>query len=748
MKKSESSKMRRGLKRLGCALGCTALIMAAVWPGSEYHATATEANAPKAQIELAQIETDTLELSLEVNASAVNDKFQSIGTVLKVNSEYLTPIMWQEPTVTFPGHVVGDLRVNLTGATSWRNAAILPTKGSDYFSGKTAYAYQRAGDKWIYIYLSTEAAKPYEYAYEFDDATGGNAPIKTVTVRFQYNAAKAADKDAFNALLTPTGGVALSDVLTFAESANSPQVGGRNLFCVTEKTAYSYPQQTGEELLEPQDADVGYFLLNEDGQTVNTGGGGGPVAADTSKIRTIIFYDWDGTTELGQIAVQTGDPLSPDRYQELLRPYIDPAAGTISGFTYTPDAGNEGYIYNPDAATKPMITDKGGYTFVGWVPLAAEMSHYAAGEEIPEATDPQSEGLIKWEKADPDNDPDTLFTSITQNLKVKACYQGNSLCMDYGMYTIELVRVSRVEATENARVEVNVFRRFNGDEGKFSARLYRPVLAVSTVANEAQFYFDIDLENKDATSMSYIVPTTVSDFSMEIFDMYGAAWRENGAPSGLNMVVYSAGILQDGGGFGDIGIADYLTEQSKETYNAGQANIGTSAFNGAAYQTYFGMTVGFSDLANKNKQIVDAWKLANGATGAPMEESASKLTYGQIKAVLDGTEVAFIKDISFTDTDPETNELGGQISWSESGTLNGANVTEYKLFWSYEGGYPVAEEDGGLIGTAPAGSGGFTIPDDTYYDANFLCIMIYPYSSAGDEYPVCGIIPVVNLGAE
>ena len=127
---------------------------------------------------------------------------------------------------------------------------------------------------------------------------------RAVTVRFQVNADKTATGGAIYAINSALNALDLVQDKTAVNIAAADPVLATSPVYTTSGAMYVSSNETSQLLTEQIQPDVS-FLLVEKGQTVNSGGGGG----DLSNIAVVNFYDWDGTTLLGSLAVEKGTTI-------------------------------------------------------------------------------------------------------------------------------------------------------------------------------------------------------------------------------------------------------------------------------------------------------------------------------------------------------------------------------------------------------------------------------------------------------
>ena len=476
---------------------------------------------------------------------------------------------------------------------------------------------------------------------------------------------------------------------------------------------------------------------------------GGSTEADVSKIRTVTFYDWDGTTKLGVVAVGVEeDPedkimkgkLSKDAYKEFLEPLLNPDAMTIGDDTYetTPNADNEGYIFNPERQTKPLLTDKGGYTFSGWTYMTEdEYGHYPSIDEAQAA-------VIDWNEE-----------AITVNTDVMACYGGNSLCGSttgapavQRYYKVDFDTVERIGTTVNYSILVRVMRDYVVNSAnpttavnKYAPRIYEPYLrvqlTVQSSAGQSVFYVPVKLANKDVTQAEITIPANASLAAIAIYDAKDTS--SISAASTLSTAISLSGTGANGENFAALGSTVRLNELIRTTFNS---NHSANTLPGVTNTFYTnGRFEGVSNANIANKALIEAWKEANGhPTNSIAFADVTTLTYAQMIAAIEGEKNVYLKNVKFDDECDFSEYLQGDITWE---LVNASDsVTSYSLYWSVNGATRGAK-------IADITENKYTFGDDDgenkmYKSVSNRFILLYVNSTSG-TYPMSAVIPIHDL---
>lgn len=457
--------------------------------------------------------------------------------------------------------------------------------------------------------------------------------------------------------------------------------------------------------------------------------GGGSSDPDMSLVRTITFLDWDGSTKLGVVAVQKGYGMAASDYATMLEGRYDKSVMSLTDFTLTPTA-SEGYIYNPGRANAEtaMLTDKGGYTFVGWVPGDAEFTHYPMG------TDLSTIGLIDWSTY-----------KVEDHMDVKACYVGNSKCDTSGFayYTLEYQEIERLGA--NYTIRVNISRYYDAARDAFPARMQEPVLVAAITAGSVDVSLPVYLDNKDYTSASFTFPSSVERIQFYAAEIDGANGIALSATSKSDPIdLYSSDVVNSQN-FLKVGSL-YLLNKNAASANSTATTI--SGFTSVNTFAPLGITVKNSTAARTlSGQYLNAWRAANewtAETGAANPDKLVGLTYGQLLAIQNGENNVYLKNVSFADADNRAGYISGTINMQEVTVKDASVLTvapkDYMIYFSRDGitkGAAVAEhiQPGTTIASTRKNSA------DRY-------LLVCAVDSSGTELPVSAVIPIIDFACD
>lgn len=459
---------------------------------------------------------------------------------------------------------------------------------------------------------------------------------------------------------------------------------------------------------------------------------------DMSKVKTITFYDWDGTTKLGVVAVQSGFGMAASDYQTFLAGLYDTSVMEIDKADPYKLAvtDKEGYIYNPERTTKPMLTDKGGYTFSGWVPLDDEFSHYATADE-----EQMNAALIDWS---------TL--KVSDHMDVKACYLANSKCGTANgvFYTLEYNEIERSGTNYTLRIDVS--RYFATSQDKFPMRMQEPILRVQLypVGSSAAITLSVQLENKDCTSATFTFPSSigrVQAVSADINGVNGVAGSAIARSAPIDLSSTDNAARQNYIKFGTVYLMNESARKTKNTVTASITGFTTASY----FNTDLAITASGSGTA-KSKKLLEAWRAANEWTktsgpagdGILDENSYVHLTYAQTEAVLNDRPNVYLKNVSFVDEDPRAEYIKGTFKWDRVNVTDvtvetAESINGFKVYWS---------RDGITLGTpveVTVKDGEYSFTDSVkkqYYDRYLL---VCATDGSGAELPVSAVIPVIDL---
>lgn len=472
--------------------------------------------------------------------------------------------------------------------------------------------------------------------------------------------------------------------------------------------------------------------------------GGGSSDPDMSLVRTITFLDWDGSTKLGVVAVQKGYGMAASDYATMLEGRYNKSVMSLTDFTLTPTA-SEGYIYNPGRANAEtaMLTDKGGYTFVGWVPGDAEFTHYPMG------TDLSTIGLIDWSTY-----------KVEDHMDVKACYVGNSKCgtANNVYYTVEYADIERSGA--NYTVRVNVSRYYSAERDAFPMRMQDPILRVQLNLNGSTTLvsLSVPLENKDYTSASFTFPAVMDRVQIAATDIYGrndiaasAVARSRTIDLSNNANATRQNYLKYG--------TTYLVNSDARTATGTTASTRLGNFSNAAAFAPLDITVvGNGPAQTLSTNLLSAWRYLNGWTKPgstwvkPAEEVKPEdevtLTQPQIVAIHEDKANVYLRHVSFEDTDNRAEYIAGKFTWEVAqpadASVKTAAPAGFKIYWSRDGMTKRSQDPIAVTVT----DGVYSISEGVrkqYYDRYLLVCAV---DGSGAELPVSAAIPIIDFACD
>lgn len=480
-----------------------------------------------------------------------------------------------------------------------------------------------------YLCLSAEAPNRMTA-----DKVAGLSDERVITVRFKYVANVPDDADAetvkaaklaakasvLNSFESGHGAVRLAPV----DIADASHIGQMVMYCTgatvvdpdgvnDEVVEYYYIHDNNIEqgikydnlLSEPPK-----FVLKELEKSSNTGGGGTFVP--------IVFFDWDGKTLLGSLAVEAGSDQT-DVVKALTNTLKDPNLPA-------------GSLYSADK-NYPM-TNKKGYSFEDvWIDFESELrTHYGAtvsSEIIPKPT--------------PEDYPNDVvdFANVTEGKLVKAVYNSNSeIDTSNRNYTVEVIDFNRFAATANYSVTIRIKRE--NSNGKGVPRTGTPAVRVNMRAGSNSFFFLYNIDNVDETTLEIAASSAITSVQANIIDTYGVSNWVSAPTRCANEMSYAV-PTSGKPGFMYEGSLSSISTQTEE-WVAGGANpaYNLTVLNNATT----GLGLNTKDNKNKNlnintvkTNIKNAWLTKNNlkADGSDYNPNTEyqRLTIADISAVLD-----------------------------------------------------------------------------------------------------------------
>lgn len=469
---------------------------------------------------------------------------------------------------------------------------------------------------------------------------------------------------------------------------------------------------------------------------------------DLSGARTVTFLDWDGTTQLAVTAVNQGQGLEAESYANLMNTLVNDQAGHFEGFAFTPNEANEGYVFNPYRLPsdeegyihRPLLTDKGGYTFVGWIPGESEKCHFDKGD-VPE-------GLIL----------DLNEYIVNDYVTLKACYEANNKggsTKEYNqrLYSLYFETISR---TGNSyTVEVTVARNYLPELGMYPARLYDPILKV-TLKQDTEVALSANIENQDVAKAVFTFPNNYSAVKFELADMDGVTLVSLSSLFSDSLQMDSSGDV--GINYAQIGTATFVNEKCQENRETSATTI--SGLSNTQYNVLFSI----GNLTQRHTGINQAWRALNqwaapNSKGEDALPGVRYLTLEQMTASISQainlkTSVAnvfFKYDVTFSDDDPVFGCVGGAFSSLElvrtpdsskfTKTKVTNEITGFRVYWSQDGLKKGSEVPCTLD------NGTLSIPNGTVKTANDRFLMICALNGE-TEFPCSAVVPIWDVGME
>lgn len=596
---------------------------------------------------------DFFELSVEIDPRIVG--FSSLAAVLQYRTDIIVPVAWDE----------GGTEVPLTG-NNWQNIAAVPAVAPAEISGKTALTYKEPGSSTdpgtepsanpgtepstepvvnpsaepstrsassniAYLYLSSEAPLPEPVDTTIDttntaapDAGKLNGVVRTITVRFKYvgtgedeDAVKAA-KAASKQYVIDNFAAGNKDVVSLAPdavAASSP-AGQCVVYSADEtvKEFYYTPDNsttTGLKIGTLMTA-APTFELKQDEDTANSGGGG----ADPADFAPVVFFDWDESTLLGSMVVNSAAAETEiNEYFNSFAMTKLPAGqfqlSDMCDYDLTTDAdynaayNNTTFVTTDADKAKYPLAAKDGYTFGKWIDFDGPEDQYTVYGKAVSATS----NLSIVEIPEPSN---PSYNKIKDGLVVKAAYIANSKIDPNTVLTTAPQRVYSISNTTepNARnfsifnaanyaVRVTATRNNNAAGNPLPVQRARKSAAVAIfkMPGDVQFYSLVNLNNVDEQVVEFAVPATAESATVYFRDIGGVDnWVDGAADRSEGFTIYAEDIKL----YANV---DYLNQAATE-YVSGNGP-------GQTYYNNAGLTLAANTAPNRKKAI-NAIKTAQG----------------------------------------------------------------------------------------------------------------------------------------
>lgn len=491
---------------------------------------------------------DYFELSLKIDSKSVG--FSTVGIVLQYKSDVITPVSWDSE---------GTL-VTMEGTKDWQNVAAIPAAAPKEISGKTALAYQ--GEENIgYLYLSSEASLPLAELSE--------SIQRTITVRFKYagedEEAKAASKQRIIESFSEVVSLAPDDVAALSPAGQSvvynTGIQDGDLYYTT-KPIDTDGLTIGDLMSAPK------FELEQDADSANTGG------SDVSKFAALVFFDWDESTLLGSMVVDSSMPA--EEIKETINTFTQTITSPEIDMTgWNDETAKNTTLYDPNYP----LTSHNGYTFGKWIEYTSE--DFTVYGDAVDATSATSMVTID-SPADPD------YTKMSSGLVLKAAYIANTT-MDIlassteREYTVSIDSAPELERYGRYGISASYSLKFNiTRENSNKSPVQRPrTTALRVVYNigTTEVYSLINMENVDEQIVEVAAPDNADSVNVSVIDIGGVSNWATGSAS--RSIVYSVNSKQSGDDLGYViyGCVNYINQQVAEE---GVTTFGASIFSTAS----------------------------------------------------------------------------------------------------------------------------------------------------------------------
>lgn len=327
------------------------------------------------------------------------------------------------------------------------------------------------------------------------------------------------------------------------------------------------------------------FVLEQDVQSANTGGGG----ADPANFAALVFFDWDESTLLGSLVVN-GAALQEDIIAQtnefakgLMAPIDELGNKPEMGAAWAETDAKNCTVYSDateadGSLTFPLSSHK-GYTFGKWIEFDSE-DFTIYGDAI------SPSGLGTIETIETPSDPD--YSDISSGLVLKAAYTSN-ITIDFntmkdtfslGYYTLSQSTdpndgyFARFGTSANYSVKVKVSRKNESNE--YIPRTRETALKVSYIVGSTSIVALSKIANVDEQIVEVVVPADATSVNLEVIDIGGVtAWASDSVGRMPAFVMESKDYVE-------LGNVNYMNERA--------ATPGASA-PAASYFTAAGLTL-------------------------------------------------------------------------------------------------------------------------------------------------------------
>ncbi|MGN0106736.1 MAG: hypothetical protein ACI4A5_03440 [Hominilimicola sp.] len=589
---------------------CLTIIISVVFSVMPFFSALAEETEPVVTIIGSTIKNDKKYFELSMKITPGSEGFFSAGIALRYDKDVITPAAWD------------GTAIDMTDRTDWQNVAVIPALAPDNISGKTAMAY--TDGTYGYLYLGSEVPL----------SVTSLEKNRVITVRFKYmgdTAEEIAENkrkviDSFE-----SGGiVSLADDLTASESP----VGQMLLYRANENpdTEYYYTSADPSEGITTLNriSKAPEFLLEQDVESANSGG------SDASKFAALVFFDWDESTLLGSMVVDSA--MDTDELKQTINIYTASFMPPGTDMSEWNDETAKAYTtYNPDYP----LTSHNGYTFGKWIDFNSE-AFTVYGRSV----DVASSGTMVDEAAP--EDPD--YTKIADGLVLKAAYIANET-MD------SLIDPGKREYTisNDPAPDAGYYGRY-GNDSNFSLKFKvtrvntdkQPVQRPRTTAlrviyniGSTQIYSIVNMKNVDEQLVEVAAPGNAESVEVSVIDIGGVEnWVADSADRATKFPVNSEKSDND---FGYViyGTVNYINQQIAET---GVTTFSGSIFTDADIEVSKGNVAGTSSSvitilrtrAVTNIRTEQEKKLiAEGTFYLSHDEMAAAVKYGDYTHPLD-----------------------------------------------------------------------------------------------------------------
>lgn len=570
---------------------CSAIIISLIFSVIPLFGAYAEETEPTIEIIGSTIKRDNKFFELGMEITAGSEGFFSAGIALEYDSSVITPVAWDGEDI------------NMSDRTDWQNVAALPAISPKGISGRTALAYQKDGKG--YLSLTGEAPLPVKTL----------ADKRVITVRFKYeggdDTARAVNKQRVIDGFAEGKIVSLSDDIISADSPVGQMVLYRAGGDAETEYYYTSVETTQGIMTEKKLSAPPVFKLKENEDSADSGG------SDASKFAALVFFDWDESTLLGSMVVDSAMP--EEEIKETINTYTQTLMPPDADMSNWSDTAAKAYTTYD---TKYPLASHDGYSFGKWIDFNSE--DFTVYGEAVKATDA---GVM--ETIPTPEDPD--FNNLSGGLILKAAYVSNTKMDSLTTavkreYTIsndsapEKGYYGRYGTSNNYSLKFKVTRE-NTDKQPVQRTRTTALRVIYNITGDTQIYSLVSMENLDEQIVEIAAPANAESVDVSVIDIGGTAdWATGSADRSTKFPVNSK---QSGDDYGYIiyGTVNYINQQVAEE---NITTLGADIFNSAGLNVSAGNVFG---ATSSGVIVLRRQAVTNIRTGQQQKITAEGITY-------------------------------------------------------------------------------------------------------------------------